>query len=451
MKFREALDEVRHSLWFIPTLCTVAAAAAALLLIWVASATDLEAEELPLLFGAGADGARAMLQAIAGSIITVAGVIFSVTIIALQQTSTQYSPRVLRNFMSDRGNQLVLGVFVGTFTYALLVLRSIKAENGGEEFVPAIAISGALVLTLVAVGMLIYFIHHISQRIQVTSILSSVASETIAAHEDHARWWQSDDEHRWRATRPGVPPTVPPSEAIPATTVADDERLLNAAESGYLQLVDIGALVKAAVGAEGTLRLLLAPGAWVQRGAPVAAFRPAEGASTAPDRSALDGLADRLTEALAVGHERSLQQDVAFGVQQLADIAAKGLSPGMNDPTTAINAIDRLVEVLTAVGAADDPPRGFEDGDGTVRLEIPYPTYNELVGLGFDPIRRYGATDASVVVHLARAWSILRSALPPGRHAAIREQARRMIAAAESIELEADRTRPLEALRPLLD
>jgi uncharacterized membrane protein len=451
MKFREALDDVRHSLWFIPAVCTVVAGAGALVLIWLASATDIEAEELPLLFGAGADGARAMLQAIAGSIITVAGVIFSVTIIALQQTSTQYSPRVLRNFMSDRGNQLVLGVFVGTFTYSLLVLRSIKAENGGEEFVPAIAVSGAVVLTLVAVGMLIYFIHHISQRIQVTSILASVASETLAGHEDHARWWHSDDEHRWRASRPGVPPTVPPSEAIPATTVAEDERLLDATESGYLQLVDIGALVEAATEAGGTLRLLVAPGAWVQRGAPVAAFRAAGEAASPPDRSKIDELGECLSEALAVGQERSLQQDVAFGVQQLADIAAKALSPGVNDPTTAINATDRIVEVLTAVGASDDPPRGFEDGDGTVRIEVPYPTYDELVGLGFDPIRRYGAGDASVAVHLARGWSLLRSALPPRRHAVIREQARRMIAAVESIELEADRTRALEALRPLLD
>src|SRR5690606_5183847 len=113
MRLAEWADRIRHSLWFVPTIFTLAAAALALLLVWVSELTDLNATDLPLIFSAGVDGARAMLQAIAGSIITVAGVIFSITIVALQLTSTQFSPRVLRNFLSDRSNQVVLGVFVG--------------------------------------------------------------------------------------------------------------------------------------------------------------------------------------------------------------------------------------------------------------------------------------------------------------------------------------------------
>ena len=445
MRVREALDAIRHSLWFVPALCTVTAAIAALVLIWIGAETDLDAGELPLVFGAGADGARAMLQAIAGSIITVAGVVFSVTIIALQQTSTQFSPRVLRNFMSDRGNQLVLGVFVATFTYTLLVLRSIKAEDGADDFVPAIAVSGALLLTLVAVGMLIYFIHHISQRIQVTTILASVAEETLAAHEGQRDWWSSDEDRGWRPARPGAPVAVPPSGAIPATTVADDELLLDAGASGYLQLIDIDALVDAARDADGRLRLLIAPGSWAQRDAPLAAYRG--GDLTGENR---DELTRRLGRGITLAHERSLQQDVAFGIQQLADVATKALSPSTNDPTTAINAIDRMVEVLMALGLADDPPRAFEEGDGTIRLEVPYPTFDELVGLAFDPIRRYGADTPAVVIHVARALSILRS-LPPARHAPLTWQARMLADAAAVIEPKGDHARAVEALRPLID
>jgi uncharacterized membrane protein len=444
MRFAEWGDRIRHSLWFVPTVWTVASGAAALGLIWLSGVVDPDGQGLPLIFSAGPDGARAMLQAIAGSIITVAGVIFSVTIIALQLTSTQFSPRVLRNFMSDRGNQMVLGVFVGTFTYTLLVLRSIKAENGGEEFVPAFAVTGALLLALVAVAMLIYFIHHISSRIQVTSILASVAEESLSAFEELMRWWSSDEDRSWQPARTGVPVTVPPSGAIPATWIDDDERVIAGRASGYLQLLDLEALVGTAREAGGRLRLLVPPGAWVQAAAPLAAFRPdGPGAD-------LDGLAEGIDEALSLSHERTLQQDVGFGIQQITDVAAKALSPGVNDPTTALNAIDRLVQVLMAVGRADDPPRAFEDADGAVRLEVPFPDFDELVGLAFDLIRQYGAATPAVVVHLARGLSILRS-LPAHRHAALREQARLLADGARAIEIEGDRRRALEAVGPLLD
>jgi uncharacterized membrane protein len=446
VKGREVVDAIRHSLWFVPAVWTVLAGVAALVLIWLSGEIDPNGEGLPLVFSAGADGARAMLQAIAGSIITVAGVIFSVTIIALQLTSTQFSPRVLRNFMSDRGNQMVLGAFVGTFTYTLLVLRSIKAENGGDEFVPAFAVTGALLLTLLSVAMLIYFIHHISSRIQVTSILASVAEETLEALAAQSEWWDADDgERSWRPTRTGVPVAVPPSGAIPSSYVGEDEQVLDARQSGYLQLLDIAALVTAAQAADGRVRLLVAPGSWVQKDAPLAAFRP-----PADRETELEALGRQLADSLSLSRERSLQQDVAYGIQQLTDVAAKALSPGVNDPTTAVNAIDRLVEVLVAVGRATDPPRAFESGDGVVRLEVPFPDFDELVGLAFDGIRHYAAGTPSVVIHLARGLSILRS-LPVARHAPLRRQARLLADAASGIELEGDRRRALEAVAPLLD
>jgi uncharacterized membrane protein len=446
MRLAEWGDRVRHSLWFIPTLCTVAGAAGALGLIWISGETDADGSELPLLFSAGADGARAMLQAIAGSIITVAGVIFSVTVLALQLTSTQFSPRVLRNFLSDRSNQLVLGVFVGTFTYTILVLRSIKSDDGDTSaFVPAFAITGSLVLTLFSIGMLIYFIHHISVRIQVTSIVASIAADSLPVVRALAGWWEPEDDRPWHPAMTRTPVATPPSGAIPAHLVGGEQILVPAEESGYLQLVDMERITEVARAANGKCRLLIAPGAWVQAGAPIAAF-----ASSADGDADIEALTHELCEGLSVAHERSLKQDVAFGVQQLVDVAVKALSPSMNDPTTANNCIDRLVEVLIEVGSHRDAPRSFADADDVVRLEIPFPTFDELVELAFDPIRHYGRETPAVVVHLARGLSILRS-LPEDRHEALRRQARMLADGARSIQLEADRRRVLDAVTPLLD
>lgn len=447
MRPAELADRIRHSLWFVPTICTVAAAALATGLIRVSEVTDLEAGSLPLIFSAGVDGARAMLQAIAGSIITVAGVTFSITIVALQLTSTQFSPRVLRNFLSDRANQLVLGVFVGTFTYALLVLRSIQSEDGSAEaFVPSLAITGALLLTLVSMAMLIHFIHHISIRIQVTSIVASVAEDTLHAVREMSSRWQEDEDRPWRPVATGSAAAVPPSGSLPPEAVPSSHRLVPARQSGYLQFVQIQRLIEAADEAGGRLRLLVAPGTWVQAGVPCAALESSTGdAGADPER-----LAQAVEDAFGLGHERSMAEDVAFGIQQLVDIAIKALSPSVNDPTTAMNCIDRLVQILVAAGANPDPPRVFTGVDRPGIVEVPFPGFDELVDLGFDQIRHYGGTTPSIVVHLARALGQLR-ALPPARQATLARHAHLLADAAAGIALEAERRHALAAVEPLLD
>ncbi|MBW3613215.1 MAG: DUF2254 domain-containing protein [Chloroflexi bacterium] len=446
MRFAEWADRIRHSLWFVPTLWTLGAAVAALLLIWVSSETDAEATDLPLLFSAGVDGARAMLQAIAGSIITVAGVVFSITIVALQLASTQFSPRVLRTFLRDRSTQVVLGSFMGTFTYTLLVLRSIRSEDEtASAFVPAFAISGALALTLVSLGMLIYFIHHISVRIQVTSIVASVADDTLETLERLAGRWRDEESRAWKPAADQVPPTVPPSGAVPTADAGTSEALLPALESGYLQFVSIDKMVAAASEAQGRLRLFIAPGLWLQEGVPCAAFRREGGSEVDRER-----LQDALADGLGVGHERSTSEDVAFGIQQLVDIAIKALSPSVNDPTTAMNCVDRLVQILVAAGRTPDAPRSFTDADGTLRLEVPFPSFEELCDLSFDQVRHYGRTAPAVVIHLARALSVLRN-LPAERHAAIRRQARLLADAAAELQSADERRHAQEAIAPLLD
>lgn len=448
MRLREWGDQIRHSLWFVPTISVFVAAVLAIAFVAFHELSDSVGDEVPLLFGAGPEGARAMLQAIGGSVITVAGVTFSITIVALQLTSSQFSPRVLRNFLRDRPNQVVLGIFMGTFTYALLVLRSIRSENdqGGNAFVPELAISGALFLVFVSLGALIYFIHHISSRIQVTSIVASVANDTIESMRSMAGWLTMDADRGWQpaaAVAGHTPP--PPSGAIPSSVGVPRVMTLLAEESGYLQFVDLRGLVMRARDAGGRYRLLVSPGSWVQDRAPIGSFDALDG--VAVDREAHT---NRVRDALSVGQERSTQQDAAFGIQQLVDIAVKALSPSINDPTTAMNCIDRLVEVLTVSGLQSDPPRAFADSDHVVRLEIPFPGFDELVRLAFDQVRHYGGDAPAVVIHLARALSVLVSALPVARQPALREQALLLAEAAAAIAFEPDRRRAISAVEPLI-
>ena len=450
MRLRELSERIRHSLWFVPTVSMIVAAAAAIGMVALSSAIGQTGAELPIVFGAGPDGARAMLQAIAGSVITVAGVTFSITIVALQLTSTQFSPRVLRNFLRDRANQVVLGSFMGTFTYALLVLRSIRAEDElrGPAFVPGPAVTGGLALAFLSLGMLVYFIHHISVRIQVTSILASVAEDTLEAIDRLAGWNEPDDERGWRAAagRAGSVAPAPPSGAIPPSSATPGAIVLRATESGYLQLVDFEALVRDAREAGGRYSLLVAPGSWMQQDAPVATFTPAGSGAGQTDEEHVA----RIGRALGVGDERSLQQDAAFGIQQLVDIGVKALSPSVNDPTTAMNAIDRLTEVLVRAGRHDDAPRAFVDAERMVRLEVPFAGFAELMALGLEQVRFYGAATPAIAIHLARSLSLLRSALPAARQDAVTEQARRLAEACARIEPESARRDTLAAVEPLL-
>lgn len=443
MRIREVAERVRHSLWFIPALSVVIAVAVALGMLALSDQLDASGAHLPLIFGAGPDGARAMLGAIGGSVITVAATIFSITIVALQLTSSQFSPRVLRNFLRDRPNQLVLGVFIGTFTYCLLVLRSIRAEaTDRPAFVPNVAVTGALLLAFISIGMLIYFIHHVSVRIQVTSILASVASDTLHTIEAVAEWLGDHPERSWRsAGSSGAVPAAPPTGAIAAGS-SSGALPIAACRSGYLQFVDIGRLVRAAAEADGRLQLLVAPGSWVQRDAPVATF-------AGPDGADADRLRDEVNEALSLAAERSMEQDPAFGIQQIVDIGVKALSPGVNDPTTAINALDRLLQILVAIGVAGDPPRAFADRDGRTRLDVPMPGLHELVGLALDQIRHYGAPTPAVALHIARVLSQLRDAVGGRAAAPIRRQADLLAEAAAAVPLASDRAAILAAVTPL--
>ena len=402
----QVLDRVRQGLWFIPSLAVVAAAVAAGASIWASAQLPAAATGggtvLPV--SIGPEGARAMLQAVAGSVITVAGVTFSITVVALQLASTQFSPRVLRTFLRDRGNQIALGVFMATFTYSLLVLASVRSSDEGGGFVPTVGVVGTFALALLSIGTLVFFIHHISNQLQVTTILGDVAEETLAVLR---KLWPEDREG---ANAPDG------DDAVEGAARGTSRRFtVPAPTSGYLEYVAIDGLTDAARAAQARVRLVARPGAWVTRATPLFEVE----ADEAPDEE----LVATLQRHVGLGGQPSMQQNVAFGIRQLVDIAVRALSPGVNDPTTAVMCLNRIVEILTEAGRRREPRRMnlVEDGPGAVVVD--FHDFAELVDLAFTQLRHYGCGDPVVARALSDAVARLERDLPSSRHAVIQRHA----------------------------
>ncbi len=397
-------QEMLSSFWFLPASIVGGMILLATGLIALDANFELHAErKWPLVFGAGAAGSRGLLTAVAGSMITVAGVVFSITIVALSLTSSQYTSRVLRNFMRDRINQVVLGVFVGIFAYCLVVLRVIR---GGDEatFVPSFAVMGGLVLALVGIGFLIVFIHHISVSIQASSIIAAAATETIAAI-DHL-----------------FPDELGDDTAIDAETSESlDKRAwfpIAACTTGYLESIDSDSLLAWAKKHDTTLRMERAIGEFVVEGAPLLSMSRPE----LPTEASIV----ELNEVYFISQQRTVQQDAGFGIRQIVDIALKALSPGVNDPTTAVICIDYLGAILAQLaGRHIATPHRLDEG--TLRVIARGPSFESLLKESFTQIRQNGHSNCVILTRLLETLeTIAKKTKSARRRQAIRDQAERI-------------------------
>lgn len=413
-------EQLRASFWFLPGLMAVVAACLAILLVAFQSTADRQIGRLmPWLFQGEPESARSVLSAIAGSMATVAAMVFSVTMVALTLAAGQFSPRVLRTFMRDRTNQVVLGGFVATFTYALIVLRGVRT---GEEGVPNLAITVGFLLALGAMILLILFIHHVAESVQVATVLDGITEETIAQIPVlfPAPIGQGEAEPR------------PVAETGEAVTVRSETH-------GYVQVLDYDRLLRAAAEADVVVRLTQGPGDFVSFGSRLATVMPAERCTAA--------LAGTVRSTFVLDRYPSIEHDVQFGIRQIVDIGIKALSPGVNDPTTATNAVDYLGVILShAIGRQVPSPHRRADGDGRLRVIAMGPTYASMVHLAFDQICLYGKGDPRVMkrvletlAHLAELTADLE------RRAALVEVADEAMAWAARGLPESDRA-PLERL-----
>ena len=319
------------------------------------------------LYNGGATGARTLLGAVASSTIGVAGTVFSITIAALSLAAGQMGPRLLRNFTRDRGNQLTLGTFLGTFSYSLMVLRSVRTQSEGL-FVPNLALSISILLAFVCVGTLVFFVGHMAGRINVDTVVDLVSVEVRTAIET-LMLAEAQPE--------------PPSNAFwrDATPVTDARR-------GYLQQLDEVRLADWAAEHDTVIRLLVRPGDYVFPGAAIAALtKPVGGADAA------------IRNHTALGNQRASSSDLEFAVRQLVEVAVRALSPGINDPHTAMSVVDRLGASL-----CDAVPLHFATGvtlrNGKPALVRPRIDYDGLVDGMFHLIRQNAAGSAAVLIRM---------------------------------------------------
>jgi uncharacterized membrane protein len=389
-------DGVRSSLWAVPGLCVLLAVALALTLVRV---DRWGTGRFRFTFGAGADGAREVLSAITTAMITFTGLVFSITVVVLQLTSSQFSPRVLRTFLRDRVTQWSLGVFTATFVYAVLVLRTVT--SGGDEdeaFVPAVSTTVAVALLLGSVALFISYIHHIATTIQVSAIIHAIGDETRAALE--RRYGSAGSKPSGKS-----PPTVPDQLATAQLPVPS---------RGVVQVVDTEQLVALARRADVVLYLHVRPGDYLPAGAPLLDVRG--------DPNRLDSVG--VLRAITQGRERTLQDDVAFGFRQLVDIADRALSPGFNDPTTAVQVLDELHDLLRRLATRRLPSGVHVDEDGNVRLVVPRERLADYLSLALDEIVHYGADVAQVRERVRALLDDVGAAALPEHRAAL-DEARR--------------------------
>ncbi|MEP7283291.1 MAG: DUF2254 domain-containing protein [Rubrivivax sp.] len=403
-------DRLRSSLWFVPTL--MAAIAAALAFGGVAldeSLADGWLREQGWIYSGDAEGASQLMGIVAASMITIAGTVFSMTLVALSLASSQLGPRLLRNFMRDRVNQVVLGTFIATFVYCMLVLRTIRRADDAP-FVPHLAVSVGVLLALLSLGVLIYFIHHVSVSIQADNVVGRVYDELIAGI----------DEQFPEPLAPFEPHGATPRAVMPLPAGFErGARCVAAPRDGYLQVVDTDALVALATQEDLVLRVEHRPGHYLVKGAAQLLAWPAERIT--------DEIAGRMAAAFVLGDYRTDSQDITFGIDQIVEIAVRALSPGINDPFTAQTCVDRLASVLTRLARREMPNGERLDEEGRLRLVSNEVTFCACLDAAFDPIRQHALPSVAVTLRLLGAIAVIGAvAQRPQDRASLRSHAARV-------------------------
>jgi uncharacterized membrane protein len=427
-------DHLGGALWVLPTVSVIAFLAAGALLSRMP--VDADSPLWPLAFQGSAEHARGILIAVSATTITVTGLVFALTIVALQIASGQYSPRLLRSFMRDRGTQVVLSVFVGAFAYSTAGLHTVGIQRAaGGTFVPRLAVSGSLALGVAGVGVLIYFIHHLARSIQIDAIMSTVERESRSVIDDLYPTRSGHLEPEARCPDPPATATV-----------------LQASHSGYIQAVQAQPLVRAAADHDLVVRLARQVGDHVVEGTSLAwAWHRVS------DRSPVDSrlLQAALVDAVTIGFERTMVQDVPFGLRRLVDIGTKALSPAINDPYTGVQALHHLSVLLCMLAGRRLGDRLYHDEQDMLRVAVPCPQFADYLQLGTAQIRRSGAKEPAVAGSLIQLFKdVGRCAVSEDRRQAcarhiwlVLEDARREIAqAADAEPVQAEGAAALTAL-----
>ncbi|SMP73641.1 DUF2254 domain-containing protein [Desulfonatronum lacustre] len=384
-QFLKIFVQIHSSLWFIPVV--MSCVAVALAFITTASndpITDFLENSLDWTFSGGAEGASAVLKTIAGSMITIAGVVFSITLVALSLVSSQLGPRLLRNFMRDTVTQVVLGTFVATFLYCLVVLRTVRRSDspGDIVFVPHLSVSLGVLFAVLSVGVLIYFIHHVSVSIQANKVVARVGDELLKT---------IDDLYPPKTARDTLK-----TEDLPSADFIEmfsrESRPVPATNDGYLQFIDKDVLMEWAVREDAVIRLEQQTGRYVIAGRPLVRIWPRD--------KITDQLPKQINRAIALDDERTPSQDIEFAVLELVEIALRALSPSLNDSFTAIACINQLGSALCRLAQRDIPSPYLLDDQKQLRVIAPTRGFSEIADAAFNQIRQNVRSNVQVTIRL---------------------------------------------------
>lgn len=351
-----------------------------------------------LAFNGGPTSAQEILTTIITSMMTFTGLVFSITIVALQLASSQFSPRVLRSFLRDRGSQVALGVFTATFVFALSVLVQVRSDSAGGVFVPGVSVSVAIGLVMLSLVTFVYYVNHIAQSIRVVNIIEAVAAES---REVIDQIYPAGDDTTGPASEP--------------PTLSDPRQLITLPRrGGVVAGLDVAGLVEIARRHDCILRMVPDMGDYVAEGAAVVEVHGGAGEISSPE----------VLRQMSFAPERSMRQDPAYGIRQLVDIAEKALSPSLNDPTTAVQAMDRIHDLLRRVAGRPEPSGVYCDGEGEVRFVRKVVSWSGLVTLAFEEVREYGGSSIQVHRRLRASLEELLEVAQPGRHQPLQRQLR---------------------------
>lgn len=381
---RNKWDDLSTSFWFVPSVMVILAIGLSLATLQFDSLGTSQRwlATFGWTFLRGPEGSRAVMAAVAGSMMTIASVTFSITIVALQLASSQFGPRLLRNFMRDRGNQVSIGTFIATFTYCLLILRTINGTEQGE-FVPHLSVTVGLALSLFSLGVFIYFIHHSAESIQAENVIAGVSRELHRAIDRLYPESLGQDQ-------PDSEPQLPKAD-LPENFDRDSMSVPSLV-SDYLQAIDVEQLMNLAKEHDLVLSVKQRPGKFFFQGGSLVQAWPAEKID--------EGVVKAIRATFYFGARRTLSQDVEFAIDQLVEVAVRALSPGVNDPFTAINCVERLGAALCILSEKKIPSRYRYDDDSRLRIVTDKSTVKGIIDDTFNQIRQAARSDTAVTLRL---------------------------------------------------
>ncbi len=412
------IERVNTSIWFVPGAMGLIGVVLAFVMLHLDRGHAAIPWEWLRLMQIGADGVRQVFSVTTGSMMTITGVTFSISIVALSLASNQFGPKILRNYMSDSANKVVLGLLIGTFVYGLTVLAFIDGQD--EGYIPLFATLVNLALTVSAIGGMIYFIHNVSKSIQAEQIIALIGTDLDVAIDKTLLEGSPGDMHftsaQWQALTDGLQ-----AFTLPGCT------------SGYIQTIDYAGLACRAQALGCYLRIDTRAGKFVIDGAPIGKYYA--------QRELDDNALQHLRTLLVSGRKRTPVQDIEFTIDQLAQVALRALSPGINDPYTAITCIDWLSAALAKMGTCEFPPQYIADADGDLRLAVDTFTFAGAVNTMFDPLRQNARGNEMVVIRLLETIAAIISVTNnESRHDCLLRQAEMIYTAAQdSIVQHADR------------